>query len=442
MARTVYGVRCALKILIPTRARSHLQALLARLRRRWYSWLLRGLEFSALARKLARRTGRLSTEVRRFSSIRVLREDFPSRVHLQWSRPQQLLYSPPRFAVSERSQLLRAGQQSAQIGAIVEGAVVSGGSSAALVGEDRLLFDCYHRTGGRLWYTDRLVLSSRGEKCLVSGRRPRREADAALFLGANYCANYYHVVYEVLIRLYQVLEAGLAPGFPIVLDSVIRKVPQFAELLGLLNTEGRTLAFIERDERWRVNRLFYFEFPNVIPPNYRDWRDVREDDCLFDGEAVVGLRGRLLAGLKNQGRVRNGLPRRVFIGRKEAGARAFNQRDVFDRLRPLGFSWVNPECLSMSEQIQLFRNAEVIVGGSGAAFTSILFCSEGCKVLILTNYPFRWCLFSTVAKLVRADLVYVAERGRVVSARSSAHDRYRIDPRDVVFALRAWGVRA
>jgi capsular polysaccharide biosynthesis protein len=54
------------------------------------------------------------------------------------------------------------------------------------------------------------------------------------------------------------------------------------------------------------------------------------------------------------------------------------------RLRALGFEIVAPERHTIDEQIDLFRNADVIVGCAGAAFANVLYCHEDATVVEIT----------------------------------------------------------
>ena len=60
-----------------------------------------------------------------------------------------------------------------------------------------------------------------------------------------------------------------------------------------------------------------------------------------------------------------------------------------------------PERLPFKKQIHLFKNASVILGAHGAAFTNIIFCKPGTKIIeiIPANHPNRKC--ERISKILR-----------------------------------------
>ena len=76
-------------------------------------------------------------------------------------------------------------------------------------------------------------------------------------------------------------------------------------------------------------------------------------------------------------------PRRFFIKRRGKTRGIVNQEELAESFLSKGWAVISPEDLSLSDQIAHFHNAEVIVGEHGAAFTNLLWCRPGCRVLEL-----------------------------------------------------------
>jgi len=77
---------------------------------------------------------------------------------------------------------------------------------------------------------------------------------------------------------------------------------------------------------------------------------------------------------------------RLYISREDAKERKVrNEKQVFDHLKRFGFIKVSLERLSVREQIDLFANAEIVVGPHGAGFTNLVFCRPRTKVVELFN---------------------------------------------------------
>lgn len=70
-----------------------------------------------------------------------------------------------------------------------------------------------------------------------------------------------------------------------------------------------------------------------------------------------------------------------------------NLSDVKNLINKKNFGIYKPENLTLEKQIYLFKNASVVLGAHGAAFTNIIFCKPKTKVieLIPTDHPNRKC---------------------------------------------------
>jgi capsular polysaccharide biosynthesis protein len=60
-----------------------------------------------------------------------------------------------------------------------------------------------------------------------------------------------------------------------------------------------------------------------------------------------------------------------------------NRRAVDALLASFGFMTVNPANYSFAEQVELFANADEVVGVMGAALTNTVFCRPGTKIVCL-----------------------------------------------------------
>ena len=112
---------------------------------------------------------------------------------------------------------------------------------------------------------------------------------------------------------------------------------------------------------------------------------------------------------------------------QELKALAGNENEIMDILKPYGFVSISPECLTFEEQVSLFHGAKWIIGGTGAAFTNVLFCSEGCKILCIraTNIRTLYPEFTTMSCLNKCDMTWFLEcKGK---NRKSDHSDCNVD---------------
>jgi capsular polysaccharide biosynthesis protein len=89
------------------------------------------------------------------------------------------------------------------------------------------------------------------------------------------------------------------------------------------------------------------------------------------------------------------------------------------------------EKLSFREQVELMFGAKVIVGASGAAFSNILFCQKGARVLswLLPQYK-GFSSFSNLAQAVGADMRYIFSEPRqpIQNTQDAYGAKYHLDP--------------
>ncbi len=105
---------------------------------------------------------------------------------------------------------------------------------------------------------------------------------------------------------------------------------------------------------------------------------------LYDGDAksLLYLRERL--------RKKDTESKRVYISRLGATMRRIeNEDEVFEVLRKMGFTFVRCEKMSFNEQVNLFSNADFIVGAHGAGMTNALFAKNNAKILEIRNRDYQ-----------------------------------------------------
>jgi capsular polysaccharide biosynthesis protein len=85
--------------------------------------------------------------------------------------------------------------------------------------------------------------------------------------------------------------------------------------------------------------------------------------------------------------------RRVYLSRRGQSMRVMtSERALEAALERRGFAIVRPETLSPREQIDLMRNAEIVVAPTGAALANALFLPPGARVIEIQpeNFTSRW----------------------------------------------------
>ncbi|NKJ38571.1 glycosyltransferase family 61 protein [Rhizobium sp. SG570] len=133
-----------------------------------------------------------------------------------------------------------------------------------------------------------------------------------------------------------------------------------------------------------VRQLLYVQ-PVHVPPLFKHPTAID-----FTKEASISLFGAVDQPFEGS---------RLYISRQNIGTRhIINSTELEQFLVSRGFVTFFPELHSFGRQIKAFQNAEVIIGGKGAAFTNVIFCNPRAHALVLSSSrfvdPFFWDLAS------------------------------------------------
>lgn len=426
------SVKSVMKKVLPTRVRDVLRSLEHRLLVGIFYILASSTSLKSPMKAVSKKW----VECLSFESIENYALLQPKSVEFIRHSLTNLHYSPPRFdGADHKDSVLTEVPGYKKYVAMLKNVSVIGGSNLILTGHETALYELKDlNKSKKFWYTDGGIECYQNNECLVRINDSNITFDTAINLTGNFSWNYYHLIYDVLAKFEQIDSLGLDPDIPLLIDSVCFDVPQYFELCTLLNTRGRKLVKLDKGQRYKVNRLYHFSLPNIIPPNYLDDARIEAEDVLFDLQALHYLRLKLLdCGSKSD------FPKRIFISRnKVGGKREYNESEVFDVLKQYGFVTVCPEDYSIVDQIAMFNNAEFIAGGTGAAFSNLLFCGELCKVMIFTNYELPLSIFSTIADYVGADLIYLNDDTKRIDDMKNIHDSFAVNCERVDGIVSEW----
>lgn len=192
-------------------------------------------------------------------------------------------------------------------------------------------------------------------RSLIMPMLPRCKIQRGVYaIFANHRArNYFHWVINSLTRLWILESAGIREYKLLVPKETMPFHIPTLELLGF--PRDRLQPFGE--EHWCIEHLLVPSFPMAF------WH-VSRPGCHW-------VREKMLAGACEP--VKSPL-KRIYISRALATQRRLvNEMDIENLLKRFGFVTVKPETLPVEGQINLFRQAEVVVAPHGAGLTNILF---------------------------------------------------------------------
>lgn len=387
--------------------------------------LLEFLKLSRLPTFVVRLVQSIGVEAVTFKQLESHAIENQGQVDYLITETYRLCYSPVCFDYKKSpGVMVKSDQDAKQYVVVLKQVAVIGGSNIILTGNNNALYNFkYQHTSVNYRFTDGAILAYHNDNCLIHHKQSNRQFDEAICLSGNFSFNYYHLMYEILVKFQQLERLELDTRIPILVDQVTMDVPQYHELFQLLNKEARKIIPIEKGKSYQVERLYAISCPNLMPPDYWSIEDVKASDTLFNLDTLTYLRDNLLPFSSSITS-----PARIFLSRRKAsGRRSFNEVDVFQVLSKYGFEIIYPEDYTIAEQISLFNQADFIAGGSGAAFTNILFCKARCTIICFANYALDISIFSTIATHVGAEMVYLVDDSKSYSSINTIHDSFSVD---------------
>lgn len=264
---------------------------------------------------------------------------------------------------------------------------------------------CYHdRYIKRIDFGSQVIKGRIYNEKLLSilPNRTIRRVNKGVIISGNFSMNYFHFTLELMPR-FMYIDQYVPHDVPLIIDTNMTKYPQFGELIKIFNKSNREIMVLDPTYMYHFECLYYPEISPVVTPNVIIMSDLNIKDIMFEPCALEFIRNSLMTVKSDRQ-----FPKKIYLYR-EGGVRSFNQDEVFAVLKPLGFEKVSTDKMSVPDQVALFNGAEVIVGGSGAAFTNLLYCTQGCKVYILLKYVLRESsCFSSIASFAGVDLIHLA----------------------------------
>jgi len=178
---------------------------------------------------------------------------------------------------------------------------------------------------------------------------------------------YYHWMFDILPRLDLIRKSGISwDSIDWFVVNNIDKDFQ-TETLNYLGIPLNKIIPSDHDSLIQAEELIVPSFPG-----YQDW--VPEGSINF-------LRETFLSQVNLENRT---YPEKIYISRSQSSSRhVINEKEVIEQLTRLGFQTVWLEEMSLSEQIELFANAKVIISPHGSSLTNLVFCSPDTIVIEL-----------------------------------------------------------
>jgi hypothetical protein len=270
------------------------------------------------------------------------------------------------------------------------------GRPFSLVDETWLLSDTihFHWPNHKMFNTH--ILENDNEKAVVflggQKRFPRHQHvfEPVIILGGSDRHDYFHSIFEALGSLALIEKENFLPDRLIVLH--YRAPPWLRELFLMLGVTNHFLI-MEReghDQRLTSEYIFHDAIQLACPSRM----------TIPHPLAVEFLNRRLRPA---EATIKRG--KYVHLARVgKRSLRAGKRQAFYEFLLSHGFEVVEPSSLSIAAQRDLLADAEIVSAEGGAALSNLIFCPEGCKVIMIAPTNHLYEVWSVVTKQLKQKL--------------------------------------
>jgi hypothetical protein len=199
--------------------------------------------------------------------------------------------------------------------------------------------------------------------------------------------HYYHWMFDVLPRIKLYGDVFSQVDFFYVSSAVPEK---FLNVLTAFGVTKEKVKLLKDTEKLKFANLFVGSLPGSEGRSPR-W-------------AVEFIRQQLLS------KASLSVTKKIYFKRgSAANRRVLNEDRIISILMAEGFNIVDPENLSIHEQVEIAQSAKIIVSAHGAALTNLVFAAEGkCSVVeIFSPDYFRTDCYYTLASILNLNYWYL-----------------------------------
>lgn len=310
--------------------------------------------------------------------------------------------------------------------ATIPNAEIIGGSNIVFSGHAAIKHDLLETSKD---YTseelDRRYIVSPNYKLLirnVSGIRRRTFQQAACFTDA--CSgNYAHWLTEVLPRIYLFTESGMSSEIRMIIDRGLH--PNLMESFHAIAGEKPNVFKLGRNRLVSVEKLSLVSCAGYVPFGRRNGKTKGHSHGSFSPATFKGMVNKIRQNLGIE--AKQGW-RKLYI-RRNSGARVVLNADEVEKLLvDQGFEVVEPEKLTFKQQVEVFSQAAIVVGSTGAAMANLLFCPSGTRIVIMISYfaETSYGYWQNMANAVGNEVTYAL--GEIIGTPKSIHSNFYVKP--------------
>lgn len=217
-------------------------------------------------------------------------------------------------------------------------------------------------------------------------------------LTTSHQSSYFHWLFNVLPKFHLLEKSGI--GYDKIYIEVKNKF------------QKETIKILGYDNEKLINSSVckFLSAPNLIVPSLPDYDNVCNITawtCEFLRQSFLNYNFQSLNPCLRK-------YKRIYISRADATRRKIsNEFEIISFLQRYEFSVVKLECLSFLEQVDIFRNVEVVVAPHGGGLSNLVFCSEKTKIIEIFSPNYIVLCYWFLSQHIGLDYYYLLGEGEL-----------------------------
>ena len=258
--------------------------------------------------------------------------------------------------------------------------------------------------------------------------------DEAILISSRATENYFHWLIEYLPRLKNVPE-HFPSDIPILVKDNLPA--QFYEALNILAKDRPVLKIDPFCNKIYAKKIWV--------PSFHTYHPEKFDIPFYHGGAISiehlnFVRESTLREVEGLEKPERQVLEKIYLDR--IGSRSITNNDEVRKiLFKFGIVSVYPETLSFYQQVQLFKNAKIIIGPAGAAFSNMIFCRDAKVIALIAQRNENYVLQCNISEFAGADFYHFTgvtdePRESFIDEESYVHASFSINIEELKMALK------
>ncbi len=228
--------------------------------------------------------------------------------------------------------------------------------------------------------------------------RFKRYNNSIATLTTSHQSSYFHWLFNVLPKFHLLEKSGL--GY----DKI------YIEVKNKFQKETIKILGYDKEKIINSSECKFLSASNLIVPSLPDYDNIfniTDWTCKFLRQSFLNYNSESLNPCLRKSK-------KIYISRADATRRKIsNEFEIISFLEKYEFSVVKLEHLSFLDQVNLFRNVEVVVAPHGGGLSNIVFCSEKAKIIEIFSPSYIVLCYWFLSQQIGLDYYYLLGEGEL-----------------------------